>query len=187
MKSPTTDGTRTIGEAWTQATRLSAGGLLHEATLGFLRLRVLLCNEKSKLQGFKPGGKGQTRHATQGMEDAQAMAPSARACAKATCVVDKLLSKLSSTVLSMPWHAAVQVERELRSHLRFLKTNHYAALQLPLPRRASANRTSPSGGISDALVKSNYRRLALRFHPGWWCLHPLRMPPRFHDLCCCSS
>ncbi|CAN0405383.1 unnamed protein product, partial [Ectocarpus sp. 13 AM-2016] len=69
------------------------------------------------------------------------------------------------------YHGGVfQVERELRSHLRFLKSNHYAALQLPLSWRASADRTSRSAGISDALVKSNYRRLALRFHPGWWCL-----------------
>ncbi|CAM9621133.1 unnamed protein product [Ectocarpus sp. 8 AP-2014] len=182
MKSHTSDDTRTIGEAWTQATRLSAGGLLHEATLGFLRLRVLLHNEKSKLQRFEPGGKGQTQHATQGMEEAQAMFPSNRASTKATCVVDQLLSKNPSRVFLSRWLAAFQVERELRSHLRFLKSNHFAALQLPLPRRASADRTSRSANISDAVVKTNYRRLALRFHPGWWCLRLLYLPPGFMSL-----
>ncbi|CAB1108750.1 unnamed protein product [Ectocarpus sp. CCAP 1310/34] len=167
MKSQTIDTTRTIGEAWTQATRLSAGGLLHAATLGFLRLRIILHNEKSKLQTFEPGGKGQTQNATQGMEEAQAMSPSNRASAKATCVVDKLLSK---------------VERELRTHLRFLKSNHFAALQLPLPRRASSDRTSRIARISDALVKNNYRRLALQFHPGWWYLRLLHLPPGFTTL-----
>ncbi|CAM9218160.1 unnamed protein product [Ectocarpus sp. 4 AP-2014] len=167
MKLYTTDDTRTIGEAWTRATRLSAGGLLHEATLGFLRLRVILHNEKSKLRRFEPGGKDQTQHATQGMTETQAVSPSNRASNKATCVVDKLLSK---------------VEQELRSHLRFLKSNHFAALQLPLPRRASAHRTSRSASMSDALVKINYRRLALRFHPGWWCLRLLHLPLGFTTL-----
>lgn len=93
----------------------------------------------------------------------------------------------SPRVFTSPWRDACQVERELRSHLGFLKSNHFAALQLSLPRRASADRTRRSASISDALVKSNYRRLALRFHPGWWCLRLLRMPPRFRDPCFCSS
>ncbi|CAM9848571.1 unnamed protein product [Ectocarpus sp. 12 AP-2014] len=106
MKSHTTDDTRTIGEAWTQATRLSAGGLLHEATLGFLRLRAILHNEKSKLRRLEPGGKGQTRHSTHGMEEAQAMSPSNRASAKATCVIDKLLSKNPPRVFLSRWRVS---------------------------------------------------------------------------------
>ncbi|CAN0372477.1 unnamed protein product [Ectocarpus sp. 13 AM-2016] len=106
MKSHTTDDTRTIGEAWTQATRLSACGLLHEATLSFLRLRVILHNEKSKLRRFEPGGKSKKQHATQGMEEAQAMSRSNRASAKATCVVDKLLSKNPSRVFLSWWRVS---------------------------------------------------------------------------------
>lgn len=77
----------------------------------------------------------------------------------------------------------IQVDEEVRSHLGFLQSNPYAALQLPLPEGASASasagagagafgvsrRNSDSSGcpvVTDALVKSNYRRLALRFHPG---------------------
>lgn len=69
------------------------------------------------------------------------------------------------------------MDEEVRSHLRFLQSNPYAALQLPLPRGAGAGDVpsgmnalnfDSSGGaaVTDALVKSNYRRLALRFHPG---------------------
>lgn len=74
------------------------------------------------------------------------------------------------------------MDEEVRSHLRFLQSNPYAALQLPLPEDYGAgagagafgvNRSiSDSSGctavVTDSLVKSNYRRLALRFHPGEW-------------------
>lgn len=33
------DETREIGEAWARSTRLSKDGQLHDATVGFLRLR----------------------------------------------------------------------------------------------------------------------------------------------------
>lgn len=43
------DETRTIGEAWARATRLSKDGQLHEATVGFLRLRCENKHEETKL------------------------------------------------------------------------------------------------------------------------------------------
>lgn len=58
---------------------------------------------------------------------------------------------------------AAQVEGEIESHLRFLRSNHYAALQLPSP---GDMRAGARGTITDRTVKGNYRRLALRLHPG---------------------
>ncbi|CAM9803413.1 unnamed protein product, partial [Pylaiella littoralis] len=176
------DETRMIGEAWARATRLSKDGQLHEATLGFLRLRALLREEDSKLRCFDatvPGGDTERAPAegpaSRGGEEGGAGMRAARAQASPTrpvrtravvSVIDKLLSK---------------VDEEVRSHLRLLQSNPYAALQLPLPRGACASAagagagascvgrrsSDPSGGlaVTDALVKSNYRRLALRFHP----------------------
>lgn len=64
----------------------------------------------------------------------------------------------------VPWtEFSMQVDEEVRSHLHFLQRNSYAALQLPSPHDALAN---PGCGITDVEVKHNYRRLALRFHPG---------------------
>ncbi len=61
----------------------------------------------------------------------------------------------------------LQVDEEVRSLLGFLESNPYAALKLPLPRGAGEKRVgSWAGEVTDASVKSNYRKLALRFHPG---------------------
>lgn len=57
-----------------------------------------------------------------------------------------------------------QVDEEIKSHMQFLQGNYYAALQLPAPQ--DSNRSSLRGSITDRVVKDNYRRLALRFHPG---------------------
>ncbi|CAM9847103.1 unnamed protein product, partial [Laminaria digitata] len=47
--------------------------------------------------------------------------------------------------------------------MQFLQGNHYAALQLPAPKGDGSS--SLRGSITDRIVKDNYRRLALRFHP----------------------
>lgn len=58
-----------------------------------------------------------------------------------------------------------QVDEEIQSHMQFLQGNYYAALQLPTPQEA--HRSSLGGSmITDRVVKDNYRRLALRSHPG---------------------
>lgn len=73
-----------------------------------------------------------------------------------------------------------QVDGELQSHMEFLQGNYYAALQLPTPQEAHS---SSSGGptITDRVVKDNYRRLALRFHPG-----DQKINEQHEQLCCPS-
>ena len=83
----------------------------------------------------------------------------AQGAAAIDCISDE---KLDIYIYDAP--QPPQVDEEIKSHMDFLRGNHYAALELPAPQRAYSS--CLGGAITDRVVKDNYRRLALRFHPG---------------------
>ncbi|CAM9864192.1 unnamed protein product, partial [Scytosiphon promiscuus] len=158
MDGDVADETRVIGDAWTCATRFSANGRLHDAIMGFLRLRNVLLEESHKLRYLG------VAFASSAREGAQRHAKQQGAGAKAAGVINELLAKVGVELMSVADKS--QVEEEIRSHLEFLRRNHYAALQLPPPRGALADPPDSHGTVTDVRVKKQYRQLALRFHPG---------------------